>query len=240
MRILSFDVGVRHLAFVDVTLGPSSSVNVFNVSPSTQFCIHKWEVIDMIPDDKEDVVKDVSKNGNKRKTAKTTKVDPIRRAIEALDERVFDDPTVTWDVVLIENQPVLKNPVMKTIQVAIHTYFTMLSIHFDNVGIVKLASPSLKSKLFNLKVISDSDEQPQQQRHKIELTTTAAATTKGTTKEKLDYKTRKALSIQAVALIMNVSCPSWQEVFQRSKKKDDLADCLLQAIAYRITAGSGA
>lgn len=55
---------------------------------------------------------------------------------------VFHTETI-FDVLLIENQPTLKNPVCKTIQTAVHTWF----VSTRRCRKVVLCSPSQKNKL---------------------------------------------------------------------------------------------
>jgi hypothetical protein len=115
------------------------------------------------------------------------------------------------DHVVIENQPVMKNPTMKSIQMLIYSYFYYLKtidlIPIDSVEFigastkVKLAENILKSK-------------------EIEFE-------KGTNK----YKYNKAISIKCVIELLQ-SNSSLLEFFNDHKKKDDLADCYLLALVY--------
>jgi hypothetical protein len=65
-------------------------------------------------------------------------------------EEHFDDTTM-YDYVIIENQPMLRNGLMKTVSVMIYTYFCMLKMHHGNIGDVKFVSASNKLKGTELK-----------------------------------------------------------------------------------------
>lgn len=60
-------------------------------------------------------------------------------------EEHFDDK-ICFDHVIIENQPMLKNGLMKTVSVVIYTYFNMLKLHHGNVRDVRFVSATNKLK----------------------------------------------------------------------------------------------
>ena len=87
VRVLSFDVGIRHLAFVDVA---STADGVYT--------IHRWDVLDVTQ----------GEGISKKKGA----FDVLsRQLLTALDAN-FNDPDIVYDVVLFENQPANKNAMM--------------------------------------------------------------------------------------------------------------------------------
>lgn len=106
--------------------------------------------------------------------------------------------------VVIENQPSYKNPVMKSISMALYTYFTLK----DNVKKVSFISPGLK-----LKNISDIDKSLLKQCNKSKK-----------------YKFTKELSIKYC--IDNLNDEKWHEFLVNHNKKDDLADSYLHAINH--------
>lgn len=122
----------------------------------------------------------------------------------------------TAEGVIIENQPGLKNPKMKTIASAVYMYYLIRGI-FDRkynsqICQVKYISPSNKIKLSKEKdIILHADK-----------------------KEK--YKLTKSLSVKYVKEILQTqnSLNKWIEHFSKYIKKDDLADTFLQG-AYYLT-----
>jgi hypothetical protein len=114
--------------------------------------------------------------------------------------------------VIIENQPSFKNPRMKSISSTIYDYYLLRGI-FDkninnsNIKQVKFMSPSNKLKLIN----DDDKELLKQAKNK--------------------YKITKELGIKYCSeLIKNLN--DWSNYLNNSKKKDDLADCFLQAVYF--------
>lgn len=100
------------------------------------------------------------------------------------------------DTVLIENQPCMKNPTMKSIQMMIFTYFKMYE---KNVVLISACN----------KIKVKKNDNP---------------------KEKLNYSQKKKKSIELTRLYINGS--DNQAILDNEKKKDDLADCFLQAVYY--------
>ena len=107
MRVLSFDVGIKNLAFCDV-----------------QFCDDATRVVGS-------GVVDVS--------AKTVAL-LIEHVVDALRDRFSDSD---YDTVLVENQPAFKNPRVKTVQTAVHTWFATR----DPRPVVVLCAPKGKNDL---------------------------------------------------------------------------------------------
>lgn len=103
---------------------------------------------------------------------------------------------IAIDTVLIENQPCMKNPTMKSIQMMIFTYFKM---HRKNVVLISACNKIKVSK----------NDNP---------------------KEKLSYSQKKKKSIELTRLYIDGT--KHQRILEAEKKKDDLADCFLQAVYY--------
>jgi hypothetical protein len=135
----------------------------------------------------------------------------IGRNIQSkLDEMFYkniDKEPFTIDSVIIENQisPIANR--MKTIQGMISQYFIMKG----NVKNIEFISASNK-----LKDLSKGEKDK-----KLPV-------------EKMDYKDRKKAGIHKCLELLNVSnaLQSWTDIFQKHKKKDDLADCFLQGYWY--------
>lgn len=137
-------------------------------------------------------------------TTKTNKIDLAilgRNMIDILDSnKLFLD----IDYVVIENQPVLKNPRMKSIQMMLFTYFLIRKPSI-NINLVS-ASSKLGFKINNEEI------------EKIN-------------KIKSNYAKRKKLAIEYCKFFINKNECNFN-FFTNCKKKDDLADAYLLARKY--------
>ena len=121
------------------------------------------------------------------------------------------------DYVLIENQPSIKNPQMKSIACGLYDFSAIRGlldkVPESNIKVVKFMNPSNKLKLI------DNGQTKQVVIYKAE------------SKESKAYKLTKALSVKyAKELITGMN--EWTTFFNVQKKKDDLADALLQGLYY--------
>ena len=110
--------------------------------------------------------------------------------------------------VLIENQPALKNPTMKSIQMIIYTFFVIEGIMNDESSIEFIHMVNARNKL---KVYKGSP---------IECD------------KKNKYARNKYLSVEYTKNMISEEDEQFQELFKESKKKDDLADAYLQGIYW--------
>tara|TARA_B110000908_G_scaffold172090_1_gene237544 strand:- start:733 stop:1602 length:870 start_codon:yes stop_codon:yes gene_type:complete len=161
----------------------------------------------------------VSKNFLKLKkiNASNESIDILRRTlVDELDKRKH---FLNSNIVLIENQPSLKNPKMKSISSTIYDYFLIRgivdkTITNSNIELVKYISPSNK-----LKIADEGD-------------TVKLVKLKGD--EAKTYKLTKALGIKyCLKLIENKQ--KWVDCINSYKKKDDMADSFLQGMYYVYT-----
>jgi len=117
--------------------------------------------------------------------------------------------------VVIENQPSMKNPKMKTIAMCLYNYYTIKgiidkNITKSNIDQVKFCSPSNRFKIFN--------------KEDIQLLSSLKNTNK-------HYTTTKQLSIKyCTELIKNDI--KWKELLESKHKKDDYADSFLQGYCF--------
>ena len=109
------------------------------------------------------------------------------------------------DYVLIENQPVLKNPTMKSVQMILYSYFLINGIIKNTIKEIKFISARNKLKVYDGPLIE--------------------------VKIKGKYARRKRLSIEYCRHMINNDENNLQ-FFNGHKKKDDLADSYLQAIWF--------
>ena len=117
------------------------------------------------------------------------------------------------DIVLLENQPVLKNPTMKSVQMLLYGYFIMKGLKEKKVKEIKCYSANQKNTLISLL------EDTQQEYIKDKLKDT-----------KSKYTKNKKESIMITERIIKGNF--FENKFKSSKKKDDLADSLLMTIHY--------
>lgn len=112
---------------------------------------------------------------------------------------------VQYDTVIIESQPP-KNPSMKKVECWLQMYFAM---HHKPCHVVPA--------LFKL-------------RHLEEYISMARS-------KKLNYTDRKKMAVSAIHTFLesssSSSCVDARAMFMAAPKKDDLADCLLQALAWK-------
>jgi len=150
----------------------------------------------------------------KKKSVSCISTDDLKyKLIQSLEYR---KSFLEANVVLIENQPSMKNPKMKSISSTIYDYFLIRGI-FDknitksNITRVKFMSPSNK-----LKLADEGDT-----KKLVKLKGNDAKT----------YKLTKSLGIKYCKEMIE-PFENWKTVFNEHKKKDDLADSFLQGMYY--------
>ena len=114
--------------------------------------------------------------------------------------------------VLIENQPALKNPVMKSVQMIIYTFFIMNGVMNKESSIEEVFMVNARNKLKVYKgpfVICPYNDD-----------------------KKNRYKKNKFLSVKYTEEMIKEDEQKFQDLFDSSKKKDDLADAYLQGIYW--------
>jgi hypothetical protein len=104
MRILSWDVGIHHLSYCILERNDEFE-NELAQSSEKKITIRKWGIIDLA----EDPI---------QKKNMTYIFENIPKKLDEIPELLNN-----IDLVCIENQPTLKNPTMKTIQVILYSYF---------------------------------------------------------------------------------------------------------------------
>ena len=214
MNYLSFDVGIKNLAYCKLTQEKEIvgwGILNLNDNPTCQVTLRK-------KCDKQATYRVKDGNGieycctaHSKKFKKLKKLNTnhdicklSQGCIHKLKEIDLSDITT----VLIENQPALKNPVMKSIQMIIYTYFIMEGIMKDESSIENIHMVNARNKL---KVYKGP---------KIECNL------------KGKYSQNKFLSVEYTKCMINDDKEEFINLFESSKKKDDLADCYLQGIYY--------
>ena len=187
--ILSFDIGIKNLAYC------------LMYKDKDNIKIIEWDIIQLIDD------------GIK---CKSVSLNTITNTLYTKLQDLFLEHNVTE--VLLENQPVLKNPTMKSIQIILYSFFNYEKIILGReINLIKMINASNKLKLGrHLKDINESED---------------------IIKIKVKYTKNKKLAISYTNLFLkekinNNDYHKYNELFNKHKKKDDLADSFLQGLYY--------
>lgn len=170
----------------------------------------------------------IHKNDNKNKKIKmfkqsgitTINFDDIKyKIISELDKRKH---FLNVNYVVIENQPSMKNPRMKSIATTIYDYYLIRGIFDKNINNSNIKQVKFQAPSNKLKLINDDDK-----KHLINLNQNGG---NGGNDQKV-YKLTKELSIKyCLELIKHL--PEMTNYFNLQKKKDDLADSFLQGVFF--------
>jgi hypothetical protein len=121
------------------------------------------------------------------------------------------------NIILLENQPVLKNPTMKSMQMFLYSYY--LIRHIDNkngLGNKNLQCYTASKKLDLIKFYPQAEQ--------IRIDNILASVKSG-------YQKNKKMSIMMVECLLKGNS-KWLEFFNKHPKQDDLADSLLMTLHY--------
>ena len=199
--ILSFDIGIKNLAYCIMYKDMLKNENENENKNENDIKIIDWGIIQLI----EDGIK-----------CKSVSLDTITNILYVKLQDIFLEYDITE--VLLENQPVLKNPVMKSIQMILFSFFNYEKIILGReIKNIKLMNASNKLKLGkNLKEINESDNIVNIKSKYIKNKKLAILYTKYFLKNRLiksDYN-------------------EYKHLFNEHKKKDDLADAFLQGLYH--------
>tara|TARA_B100000941_G_C28432328_1_gene514939 strand:- start:372 stop:1097 length:726 start_codon:yes stop_codon:yes gene_type:complete len=234
-RILSFDVGIINLAYCLIEFSDNKKkildwgiidlMDIFLQKCIKCCCINKGTNCDGMAINyikKNDIklgyckkvkcqkiMKSLYKDSliKKIKKINTKSISLIDKTSELIRQLRKNDILLTADIVVIENQPVLKNPVMKSIQMVIYSYFLIYGVTADN--------PISNIALFNAGKKLDFYDGPSIDCDHI----------------KNDYSKRKYKSIKITEYLLK-NDSHYLNFFNKSKKKDDLADSYIQCLTY--------
>ena len=177
--VLSFDIGIKNLAYCILKKEDES------------YAIHDWDIITLVKDEEK---------------CNANKMDLLILGSRLMDELDKHTDFLKIPVIVIENQPVLKNPKMKSIQMMVYSYFILKNRNLQDFQI-KLFSARNKLSIYNGPPIE------------IE------------SKSKNKYTIRKKLSIEYTKYMIQ-DHPEYLEFLTNHKKKDDLCDCFIQGACY--------
>ena len=186
--ILSFDIGIKNLAYCILYQNDDKSIT-----------IEKWDNIQLLENDEK------------------CKGFPLNEITKSMYNKLNTELS-NYDIteVLLENQPCLKNPVMKSIQMIIYGFFNYQSV-------------LLGRKIENIKLINASNKlKVGKDFHEIN-------NKECITKIKNKYTRNKKLAIEYTNWILINRVNNYEELleyFNNNKKKDDLSDAFLQGLYY--------
>lgn len=221
--ILSWDVGIKNLAYCKAVFYSDHfnilSWDVINLSDEVSCKIEKCKLKAIYNLNNVFYCKkhysEINKKNNKSSKicANANKIsinDLTISLFRHLDEKNKD----FYDVneVIIENQPSFKNPRMKTVAIILYSYFMLKGVHETNnlfhLSCVKFIAPSKKLSVSknNTKEILNKEENS----------------------NKVYSITKKLGKLYCQALISEYD----KTTLLKTKKKDDLCDCFLQAFSY--------
>ena len=195
--ILSFDIGIKNLSYC-IMYKSNLNRNINDIK------IIDWGIIQLIDDD------------IKCKTV------PLGTITEILYNKLHDK-FIDYDIdtILLENQPVLKNPLMKSIQMIIYGYFNYEKhIMGRNIESIKLINASNKLKL-GKKLKDFNNSVDVQEINKIN--------SKYTKNKKLAIIYTNHFLKQR---LIEEDYEKYITIFNDHKKKDDLSDAFLQGLYF--------
>ena len=163
--------------------------------------------------------------------AKTTSKFDINQLGIALFQELDKIETTILDpsIILLENQPVLKNPTMKSMQMFLYSYYLIRlldknknSVRAQNVNSTSILNDKkiqcycASKKLDLIKFLPEND-----QKRIIEYIDTVNS----------GYQKNKKMAIMMVETVLKENT-KWLDFFKGHPKKDDLADSLLMTLHY--------
>lgn len=237
VKILSFDVGIKNLAYCLVFFDEENKHTIqewgvidimesfmekaLKCSVNKKGCLCNSEAILSVKTDskligfcKKKTCQAIANSTYSKKELKKVKPTNTKSlsTLELTSEMVSKlkkmPNLLNCDIVVIENQPVLKNPTMKSIQMVLYSYFLIY-------GYTVHDSPIKNIALFNAGRKLDIYDGP-----KIEGI-----------KDSSTYAGRKKLSIAYTQYFLKENKEKL-DFFNKNKKKDDLADSYLQCLTY--------
>ena len=215
MKYLSFDVGIKNLAFC--SLDDNKKIldwGIINLdkNPICQCGLQKeccksstFIVTDDNGETKHACTTHTKKYKKKKKMNNDRDIFNLSKIM--INELNSKEDFLNHEIICIENQPALKNPTMKTVQMILYSYFMIEGATKDK--------PVSEVHMINA-------------RNKLKVYKGPEVECKFTDK----YKKNKYLSVEYTKLMILEEDKKFIELFTTCKKKDDLADAYLQGIYF--------
>ena len=215
MKYLSFDVGIKNLAYCSLTDDKKIlDWGIINLdkNPICQCGLQKpccksatYTVIDDNGETKYSCTTHAKKYKKKKKINADRDIFNLSKIM--INELNSKEDFLNHEVICIENQPALKNPVMKTVQMILYSYFMIEGATKDKlVDQVHMINARNKLKVYKGPPVE--------------------------CKYKEKYKKNKYLSVEYTKNMILDEEKNFIDLFTESKKKDDLADAYLQGIYF--------
>ena len=215
MKYLSFDVGIKNLAFC--SLDDNKKIldwGIINLDKNPicqcglqkECCKSSTFIVTLDNGDIKYSCTTHTKKYKKKKKMNTSR-DIFNLSKIMINELNSHEDFLNHEVICIENQPALKNPTMKTVQMILYSYFMIEGATKD--------TPVNEVHMINA-------------RNKLKVYKGPEVECKFTDK----YKKNKYLSVEYTKLMILEEDNKFIELFTESKKKDDLADAYLQGIYF--------
>ena len=215
MKYLSFDVGIKNLAFC--SLNDNKQIldwGIINLdkNPKCQCGLQKEcqkSATFIVTCDNGETKYSCTTHTKKYKKKKKINADRdiFNLSKILIEELNLKTDFLNHDVICIENQPALKNPVMKTVQMILYSYFMIEGATKDKlVEQVHMINARNKLKVYKGPPVE--------------------------CKYKEKYKRNKYLSVEYTKNMILNEEKKFIDLFTESKKKDDLADAYLQGIYF--------
>ena len=217
MKVVSWDVGIYNLSYCILEKNETGDIQILD-----------WDIVNLV--DNEEMKKDVS------------------LLFENIPRKLQEKPQLLdVDYVVIENQPSLKNPKMKSIQMILYSYFLILGkiVGTENpeasfIQNIDFCSASNKLKIYDGPEIVLEEKKKRGKKIVEEIssveTIIIADTDVEQTKPKkgsaVKYADKKRLAIEHARYYVETKFPKYKDFFSSHKKKDDLSDSLLQGLYY--------
>ena len=211
MKVLSWDVGIYNLSYCILERNDETN----------EVKIIDWDIVNLV--DNEEI--------KKNRTL----------LFENIPRKLHEKPQLLdVDLVVIENQPSLKNPQMKSIQMILYSYFLILGKVIGNgdkttsyIERIDFCSASNKLKVYNGPEIILEEKVSKRKKKEVIVEETELVLDGGKKKKKatIKYADKKRLAIEHTKYFLQNNI-DYVDFFNNHKKKDDLADSYLQGLYY--------